>query len=108
MIIIDEILVRKLKDYSTDVISIRNDYPGITDRNVIEVAKTNKGVVVTEDKDFGELIFSYNIRGCSVMLLRYGKSDLETIEHNLFKALNYFEKRHGHYFLTVTDKKKNT
>lgn len=109
MIIIDEnieqILVRKLKDYTDDVISIREEYPGIIDEEVIALAKSDKGLVITEDKDFGELIFSYNFRGCSVMLLRYGKSDFDAIEQNVFKALDYYKNKPGHYFLTVTDKK---
>jgi predicted nuclease of predicted toxin-antitoxin system len=38
--------------------SIRENCAGITDKEVIEVAKSKKGLIVTEDKDFGELIFS--------------------------------------------------
>ncbi|MDZ7690990.1 MAG: DUF5615 family PIN-like protein [Balneolaceae bacterium] len=109
MIIIDENvdqwLIDKLKNYTTDLISIREDYPGISDHEVIKIAKSNKGLVITEDKDFGELIFSYNIRGCSVILLRYGKSDFMQIEKNVFKALQYYEKNPDHFFITITSKK---
>lgn len=109
MIIIDEnvdqLLVKKLRGYTSDVISIRENYPGIGDREVIGIAKSNKGLIITEDKDFGELIFSHDFRGCSVMLLRYGKSDFEQLEQNLFKALRYYEKKPGHFFMTITGRK---
>jgi predicted nuclease of predicted toxin-antitoxin system len=109
MIIIDEnvdqSLVTKLKDYTTNVISIRDEHPGISDQDVIMIAKSNKGLVITEDKDFGELVFSHNLRGCSVMLLRYDKSDLAQMEHNIFKALQYYKNQKGHMFMTITGKK---
>lgn len=113
MIIIDENvdqwLVNKLKNYTTDLLSIRENYPGISDQKIIKIAKsdtnTDRGLIITEDKDFGELIFSYNIRGCSVILLRYGKSDFMQIEKNVLKALQYYEKKQGHFFITITSKK---
>ena len=87
------------------MISIRETHPGITDQKIIKIAKSHKGLIITEDKDFGELIFSYNLRGCSVMLLRYGKSDFEQVEKNVFKALEYYEKNPNHYFMTITSSK---
>lgn len=109
MIIIDEnvdqLLVNKLQDHTSDIISIRENHPGISDQKVIQIAKSNKGLVITEDKDFGELIFSYNLRGCSVMLLRYEKSDFKQIVQNIFKALQYYDKNPGHFFITITSKK---
>jgi predicted nuclease of predicted toxin-antitoxin system len=102
---VDQWLIDKLKDHSQDIISIRENYSGISDNEVIRLAKAHKGLIITEDKDFGELIFSYNIRGCSVMLLRYGKSDFMQIEKNVFKALQHYEKKRSHLFMTITGKK---
>lgn len=65
MIIIDENvdrkLVVKLKDDTSDIISIQENQPGISDKEIVEIAKRYKGLIITEDKDFGELIFSYNL-----------------------------------------------
>ena len=102
---VDQWLVDKLKENTTDVISIREVHPGISDLEVIQIAKSHKGLIITEDKDFGELVFSYNLRGCSVMLLRYGKSDFAQIEKNVIKALQYYEKQPNHFFMTITSKK---
>lgn len=102
---VDQVLIDRLKEYDFELISIREEFEGINDKQVIQIAKENNGLVITEDKDFGELIFSYNIRGCSVLLLRYKKSDYEQIEGNVFKALQYYETRQGHFFITITAKK---
>ncbi len=93
-----------MKEYNYDLITIRDEFAGISDRKVIEVTK-EQGIVITEDKGFGELIFSNNIRGCSVLLLRYSKSDYEQMEKNVFKVLQQYENMQGHFFITVTAKK---
>jgi len=102
---VDQRLIEKLTDQTSGVISIRDSNPGISDQEVIKLARSKKGIVITEDKDFVELIFSYNLRGCSVILLRYEKTDLIQIGKNIFKALHYFENNPGHYFITITIEK---
>lgn len=69
------------------------------------MAKTHNGLGITENKDFGELIFSHNIQGCSVILLRYGKSDLKAVENNLLKTLDYYKNIDDCYFFTINGKK---
>lgn len=88
-----------------EVFSIRKHHPGISDRKVIELVKRKKGILVTEDKDFGELVFSHNIKDCSVILLRYSKSDFEQIKRNLLKVLEIYYNNPGHYFITITKNK---
>lgn len=74
MIIIDENvgqeLINQLVGFGYEVYSIREHQQGISDNLVIEIAKLKKGVLITEDKDFGELIFSHDIKDCSVIFLR--------------------------------------
>jgi len=43
------------------VYSIREHHQGINDRMVVETVKSKNGLLITEDKDFGELIFSHGI-----------------------------------------------
>ena len=109
MIIIDEnvdqVLIDRLGTENFETFSIRHQHAGISDREVINIAKEKKGLIITEDKDFGELVFSYNIRDCSVILLRYDKQDYENIVKNLVQVItNYYEKP-GHVFITITKNK---
>lgn len=101
---VDQVLIDNLsKDY--EVISIRESNPGISDREVIKIAKSERALLLTEDKDFGELVFSHNIRDCSVIFLRYDKSEYEKVEKNILNVLEYYDKNQGHYFITITAKK---
>jgi predicted nuclease of predicted toxin-antitoxin system len=109
MIIIDEnvdqVLIDKLDTKNFDTFLIRDHHPGASDREIIAIAKSNKGLIITEDKDFGELVFSHGIGGLSIILLRYNKSDYNDITKNLMKVLADYYDRHDPYFITVTRKK---
>ncbi len=109
MIIIDEnvdqAIIDHLNEEKFETFSIRKHQPGITDKQVIDIAISKRGFIITEDKGFGELVFSHNIKDCSVILLRYNKLDFDNIAKNLLKVLEDYCDKPGHYFMTITKKK---
>ena len=102
---VDQRIIDQIDKCRYEIISIKNVNPGISDREVIKFAKSKKGLIITEDKDFGELIFSYNIKECSVIFLRYNKIDLNKIEKNISKVLENFYQKPEHFFITITSDK---
>ena len=102
---VDQALIDRLNAENYKVFSVKAHQPGISDRQVIEIAKSKKGIVITEDKDFGELVFSHNIRDCSVILLRYDKPAYEQIEKNVITVLKDHYDKPEHFFITITKKK---
>ncbi|SMP14021.1 hypothetical protein SAMN06265339_1248 [Desulfurobacterium pacificum] len=51
-------IIKALRKDGFEVISVAGDAPGITDFEVIELAMKLNAVVLTEDSDFGRLVFS--------------------------------------------------
>jgi len=49
--------IHQLRNYSHDVYSIMESNPGISDTDVMEIAKKSDYLVLTFDRDYGELIF---------------------------------------------------
>ena len=74
MIIFDENIeehwIQLAKKAGLDYFSIRECKSGITDREVIEIAKSKKGLIVTEDKDFGELVVRLKKPHHGILLIR--------------------------------------
>jgi predicted nuclease of predicted toxin-antitoxin system len=66
----DAAVFRALRAAGHDVISIAETSPGAADRVVLELAVADDRVLVTRDKDFGELVFSAGARARGVLLLR--------------------------------------
>ena len=109
MIIIDEnvdqILIDRLASKNYKIISIKDYKRGISDKEVIKLAISKKALIITEDKDFGELVFSHNIKDCSVIFLRYDKMDYGKIEKNILKILENYYENPEHFFITITKSK---
>lgn len=99
---VDQRIIDRLVEQEFDVFSIREHKSGISDREVIEITESKKGVLVTEDKDFGELVFSHNLKGCSVILLRYNKSDIEKVTRSVVMIMKRQLHDPGHYFYTIS------
>lgn len=50
-----------LRNQGINVKSVQEDYQGISDEKVIKIAKELDLIILTFDKDYGELIFRYSI-----------------------------------------------
>jgi predicted nuclease of predicted toxin-antitoxin system len=46
-----------LREVGHDVVSISELYPGISDREVLEIATKEQRAIITFDSDYGELVF---------------------------------------------------
>lgn len=54
---VDASIVIRLRSDGHEVIYIAEQSPGISDLKVMEIANREQCVLVTSDKDFGELVF---------------------------------------------------
>ena len=59
-----------VKSQSYDVLAVRNIDPKMTDADILEKAEKERCVVVTMDKDSGELVFASGRKHGGVLLLR--------------------------------------
>jgi len=52
--------------------SVNEEFPGISDREVVRVAREDSLIILTFDKDYGEIIFRYGeLMPPAVVFLRY-------------------------------------
>ena len=61
--------VASLRSHGNDVVWIRTDHPGIGDEEVLAIAQREGRVVMTFDKDFGELAFRCRLTASSGVIL---------------------------------------
>jgi predicted nuclease of predicted toxin-antitoxin system len=78
-------IVRILRQNGFDVKSIAEEAPGLTDSDVIGIAKLENRILITEDKDFGELVYAHQRPHGGVIFIRYPsyakKSIADAIDH---------------------------
>lgn len=80
--LLDESVDARLQGYlqrdGHDVTSIRLDHrPGMPDREVLAVARDEERVLLTNDRDFGELIFRQRLTHQGVILFRLQSVSLD-------------------------------
>jgi predicted nuclease of predicted toxin-antitoxin system len=64
--------VQALTDDGHDVTTIARDYPAsITDREVLDIAVRESRVLVTNDRDFGELVVRQQLLHAGLIYFRY-------------------------------------
>jgi predicted nuclease of predicted toxin-antitoxin system len=64
-------VIRALREAGHDVIAIAEVAKGSTDEHVLELALNEKRVLITEDRDFGELVSARGRPSAGVILVRF-------------------------------------
>jgi predicted nuclease of predicted toxin-antitoxin system len=68
---VDAPIVACLRAAGHEVISIAEETPGIEDSQVLHRALAEQCVLLSADKDFGELVFRHQLPHVGVLLLRF-------------------------------------
>jgi predicted nuclease of predicted toxin-antitoxin system len=84
-----------------EVLSVYERFRGITDPAVVQLALQEKAVLITEDKDFGQLVFAHKIARLTVVFLRYKKSEVEIVRRLLLQVVQEFAPKEGNFFVTI-------
>jgi len=71
-----------------DVVSITEQMPGADDETVIDFARSERRLLITEDKDFGQLVFAAAKQNSGVILIRYPASARSALTAAVLKLLS--------------------
>lgn len=82
----DAAVSRALRAAGHDVKSVGETSPGATDRVVLSMAVSEERILLTEDKDFGSLVFESRAPALGVVLIRFPA----TMRSALPKAIRAF------------------
>lgn len=64
-------VVRELRAAGFDVVAVLEKAPGAIDQRVIELARTDARILLTEDRDFGRLVFAATQATSGVIFIRF-------------------------------------
>lgn len=98
-------IVGNLTNEGFDTISVLKDYRGISDREVLNLAKKFKSILITEDSDFGEWVFAHKEKDISVIFLRYKPKDIDEISSSLIRVIKKYNAELYGKFVVITVKK---
>lgn len=96
-------VARWLRSQSHDVVSIYDEARGLGDDAVLNKAVSEQRILITNDKDFGEMVFRERRTHCGVILLRLPDerptSKIESLRALLARYAEHLENA----FIVVTE-----
>ena len=96
-------VVRWLRDNNYDATSAYEECHGWEDERILERAFSEKRIIVTLDKDFGDLVFRMKLPHCVIMLLRCGYCGPAKKISMMKNVLKHHESELSGSFIVVTE-----
>ncbi len=102
---VDFRIVKFLRESGFEVIAIIKETPGIDDDEVLKYATSINAILITEDKDFGELTFRLRKSNHGIILLRFSGVPIHERNKKFLDVLQKFEGKFVDKFTVITTDK---
>ena len=102
---IEDILIHNLREEGIEIVSVKEELRGMKDIDIAAYSLHPPRIILTEDKDFGDIVFANKIKLAGVILLRYHFSEALIINSIL---VNFLKKnKHSLFgnFVTISTNK---
>lgn len=101
----DAALVVALRDEGYDVVYAAEDFCGDTDDVILDAAFAAKRILITEDKDFGELVYRLRKKANGIILVRITIKERKSKWQRLKKLIDNYPDRLPGNFIVIDAKK---
>ena len=96
---------RLIRHFSDDFLCVRDINPRMEDSEILKLARSQQRIIITSDKDFGDLIFLKNLEHSGVLLLRFDELNFEEKAEKLITILTDFRSQLiNHFSVYQSDK----
>ena len=102
---VDYRIIKYLKHNNLEVIPLIDIKRGISDYEVINLAKKLNAIILTEDSDFGTWAFSLKEEINGVIFIRYKTKEYIEIAETIVKVANKYDEKLYKKFTTITKNK---
>jgi predicted nuclease of predicted toxin-antitoxin system len=84
----DFVVVRLLRSAGHDTVAVAEISPRIGDDHVLKLARDRSRILLTEDKDFGELVYARGLKSSGVILIRFPAEARGLVANAVLDAIN--------------------
>lgn len=99
---VDNGIIRHLRLLGFEILPIAEYSPGIDDKSVLQIAYDKDLVLITEDKDFGELVYRLKMKHKGVLLIRMNDLSREERLKIIPSIINSFCSKLGNNFSVLS------
>lgn len=102
---IESLIVKHLRKLNYDVKWVLEEDPFVKDEEILEISYTEKRILLSNDKDFGELVFKEKRNVFSIILLRIPQNDVALKVEVIDNLINNYKEKIEHKFTVVSKNK---
>lgn len=102
---VEKPIIDFLKEDGYDVIWIPDYDPKVTDAMLLDLANREERILITNDKDFGELMFLQKKVSKGIILFRIKGQDIKKKIRNLKRILVNYQDEIPNHFVVVSERK---
>ena len=95
-------IVSRLRQDGCDVLYVAEMTPGISDSKVLDLANSSSALLLTADRDFGELIFRQHLISDGVILVRLAGLSAEHKAEIVSSAISLHSDELRNSFVVIT------
>lgn len=102
---VDAPIVKILRENGHDVFYIAEEEPSIPDTDVLDIASLRHDILITQDKDFGELVFKNQLPHNGVILIRLAGITAKDKAQKTLDVVNFYgESLHDSFVVIQVNK----
>ncbi len=94
-------VVRALREAGHDVLAIVEILPAAADLEVIKLALEEKRILLTEDKDFGQLVHAHGQKIHAVVFMRYPARVRKNLSRDIVRLAKFHGRKLAGCFVVV-------
>ncbi len=94
-----------LRSLGYDVYSVYDQNPGMSDKDIIEKAHIENRVIITNDKDFGEMVYRIGKTHAGVILLRLEDERSKSKKQILSYIIENYQGEIDNSFIVATEQR---
>ena len=102
---VDFCIFERIKEDGFQIEHIKSVSPGIDDEMVLNLANENQAILLTEDKDFGELVYRLKLAAYGIILIRLSGWDTEDKMNRISNVLKEHFPKMKNSFTTIRPEK---
>ncbi len=94
-----------LRDRGHDVLAAKESMRGAKDFEILARAQAESRLVVTQDKDFGELAYRHRLPSdCGILLFRLSAADPDSANRRMIEVIESRDDWYGHFAVATDDR----
>lgn len=98
-------VIHGLQANGHDVVAVKDWQPGAGDEAILRRAQAEERILITHDKDFGELAYRRRLPGaCGIVLLRLSGADSDADNRRALSVLQSAMDWEGHFSVVTDDR----